>query len=67
MKNPFSCHVILFGQLFFKMILSLKSRKLFDTIEAKRKKKRKNGMYIISVPRNQEPFSTTCSDTDNMF
>ena len=66
MKNSFSCHVILFGQLFYKMMLSLKSRKLSDTIETK--KTQKNiGMYIISVPGNQEPFSTTCVDTDNMF
>ena len=34
------------------MILALKSRKLFDTIEAKKKKK--IDIYIISVPRNKE-------------
>ena len=39
MKNPLLCHVILFGQPFFKMILALKSRKLFDTREAKKKKR----------------------------
>ena len=40
MKNPFLCHVILFGELFFKMILALKCRKLFDTTEAQKKKKK---------------------------
>ena len=35
MKNPFLCHFILFGLLFFKMIVALKSRKMFDTTEAK--------------------------------
>ena len=37
--NPFLCHVILFGWVFFKMILSPESRKLFDTTEGKKKKK----------------------------
>ena len=52
MKNPFVCHIILFGQLFFKIILALKSRKQFapETAEAKNK----FGIYIISVPRNKE-------------
>ena len=50
MKNPFLCHVILFGQLFFKIILALKSRKLFDTTEAKINKNK----IKITVPRNKE-------------
>ena len=52
MKNPFFMHVILFGQLFFKIIIALKSRKVFDTTEAKNKNK--FGIYILSVPRNKE-------------
>ena len=50
MKNPFLCHVILFGQLFFKIILALKSRKLFDTTEAKINKNK----IKITVQRNKE-------------
>ena len=37
MKNYCLCHAILFWELFFKIILALKSRKLFDTTEAKKK------------------------------
>ena len=40
---------ILFGYLFFKMILALKSRRLFDATEAK-----KICIYIIFVPKNKE-------------
>ena len=51
MKNPFLCQVILFGLLFFKMILALKSRKLLETTEVSINK---FGIYIKSVPRNKE-------------
>ena len=38
------------------MILALKSRKLFDTAEAKKKKK--IGIFIISAPINKEHSGT---------
>ena len=50
MKKPFLCHVIFFGQLYFKRILALKSPKLLDTTEAKKKK----DIYIMSVPKNKD-------------
>ena len=40
------------------MILALKSRKLFDTAEAKKKKKKKIGIFIISAPINKEHSGT---------
>ena len=49
MKNPFLCHVILFGEPFFKMILALKCRKLFDTTEAQKKKKKKIINIIVYI------------------
>ena len=47
MKNPFLCRLILFGQLFLKMILALKGRKLFDTTEAKKKNKKKKKNWLL--------------------
>ena len=49
MKNPFLCYAILFGQLFFKMILALKSRTLFDSTEARKKKKKKNWHLFLDT------------------